>query len=371
MPPDAIPLHQLQRVLVVKLRHHGDVLLTSPLFTALKAAVPHVEIDALVYADTADMLTLHPDIGTVHCIDRQWKKLGPLAQLRAELGLLGRLRRRRYDLVIHLTEHWRGAWIARLSGARWAVTYRVPGRNRFWRFSFTHHAPRANPARRHTVESHLDALRRIGIQPLPEHRQLCLVAGDEADSSIDSALRQARLAGRPFIHIHPASRWLFKGWTVAAWIGLIDALQADGWPVLLTAAPDSKEKALVDAIQAGLSSPAASLAGQLSLKQLAALTDRAALFIGVDSAPMHIACAMNTPTIALFGPSGDLEWGPWNPSGQPAHRVIASQTHPCRPCGLDGCAGGKVSDCLVSIPVATVLEAARDLLADAELLATR
>jgi heptosyltransferase-3 len=144
MLADAIPLHQLQRVLVVKLRHHGDVLLTSPLFTALKAAAPHLEIDALVYADTAEMLTLHPDIAHVHGIDRKWKKLGPLAQLRAELGLLGSLRRRRYDLVIHLTEHWRGAWLARLLGARWAATYKVPGRNRFWQFSFSHHirAPR-------------------------------------------------------------------------------------------------------------------------------------------------------------------------------------------------------------------------------------
>lgn len=363
MPSDAIPLHQIQRVLVVKLRHHGDVLLTSPLFTALKAAVPHVEIDALVYADTADMLTLHPDIGTVHSIDRQWKKLGPWAQLRAELGLLGRLRRRRYDLIIHLTEHWRGAWLARLLGARWALTYRVAGRNRFWRFSFSHHVPRANPTRRHTVESHLDALRAIGIQPPPEHRQLSLVAGEEADAAIDKALRQARLADRRFVHIHPASRWLFKGWTVNAWIALIDALQADGYPVLLTAAPDTREKDLVEAIQAGLHSPAASLAGQLSLKQLAALSSRAALFIGVDSAPMHIACAMHTPAIALFGPSGDLEWGPWSPLGQPAHRVIASQQHPCRPCGIDGCAGSKVSDCLVSIPASTVLEAARAMLA--------
>ncbi len=363
MLADAIPLHQIQRVLVVKLRHHGDVLLTSPLFTALKAAAPHVEIDALVYADTAEMLTLHPAIDMVHSIDRQWKKLGPLAQLRAELGLLGRLRRRRYDLVIHLTEHWRGAWLARLSGARWAVTYKVPGRNRFWRFSFSHHIPRAAAGKRHTVESHLDALRRIGIQPSATQRQLCLVAGEEADRTVDGALRQAHLAGRQFVHIHPASRWWFKGWTVAAWIAVIDALQADGWPVLLTAAPDDKEKALVAAIQAGLRSPAASLAGQLSLKQLAALSARAALFIGVDSAPMHIACAMNTPTIALFGPSGDLEWGPWNPSGQPAHRVIASQSHACRPCGLDGCAGGKVSDCLVSLPASTVLDAARALLA--------
>ena len=362
MLADAIPLHHLQRVLVVKLRHHGDVLLTSPVFTALKAAAPHVEIDALVYADTAEMLTLHPAISEVHRIDRQWKKLGPLAQLRAELGLLGRLRLRRYDLVIHLTEHWRGAWLARLLGARWAVTYRVPGRNRFWRFSFSHHIPRAAPGRRHTVEAHLDALRRIGIQPAADKRQLCLMTDEADEVHVDHLLGAQQLAGQDFIHLHPASRWLFKGWTVANWVGLIDALQADGWPVILTAAPDQREQALVDAIMAELATPAINLAGQLSLKQLAALTGRAVLFIGVDSAPMHIAAAMSTPTIGLFGPSGDQEWGPWNPRWPDSCRVVASQHHACRPCGLDGCAGGKVSDCLVSLPVATVLATARELL---------
>jgi heptosyltransferase-3 len=100
------------------------------------------------------------------------------------------------------------------------------------------------------------------------------------------------------------------------------------------------------------------LAGQLSLKELAALTARARLFIGVDSAPMHIAAAMGTPTVALFGPSGDREWGPW---GVP-HRVVSSDAHPCRPCGIDGCGGGKVSDCLSSLSVDRVHAAVQELL---------
>jgi heptosyltransferase-3 len=102
------------------------------------------------------------------------------------------------------------------------------------------------------------------------------------------------------------------------------------------------------------------LTGQLSLKQLAALSARARIFVGVDSAPMHIAAAMRTPVVALFGPSGDQEWGPW----QVPHRVVSSTHHPCRPCGFDGCGGGKVSDCLTSIPAARVLGAVTQLLAE-------
>jgi heptosyltransferase-3 len=74
---------------------------------------------------------------------------------------------------------------------------------------------------------------------------------------------------------------------------------------------------------------------------------------------MHIAAAVGTPTVVLFGPSGDKQWGPW---GVP-FRVISSQQHPCRPCGIDGCGGGKVSDCLTSLSVDAVLTAAHELLA--------
>jgi heptosyltransferase-3 len=116
---------------------------------------------------------------------------------------------------------------------------------------------------------------------------------------------------------------------------------------------------MVERILAACRSTPVDLSGQLSLKALAALTQRAKLFIGVDSAPMHIAAAMGTPVVALFGPSGEIEWQPW----RVPHRVITSEAHPCRPCGNDGCGGGKVSECLTTIPAARVLAAADALLA--------
>jgi heptosyltransferase-3 len=358
---DAIPLDQLKRVLVVKLRHHGDVLLTSPVFSVLKNHAPHCEIDALVYADTAEMLTEHPAISELHTIDRNWKKLGLWGQASAELGLLRQLKHRQYDLIIHLTEHWRGAWLVRLLKPRWAVSYKQSGRGKRWSKRFTHLIENPKNALRHVVEAHLDALRRIGIPPSPEERRLTLVAGASADVSVEHHLQALGLAGKPFIHIHPASRWFFKCWPATQMAELITAIQAKGWPVVLTAAPSPDELAMVEAIQSQLAQPALSLAGKLSLKELAALTQKARLFVGVDSAPMHIAAAMATPVVALFGPSGDKQWGAWS-SGAPV-RLITSQLHPCRPCGVDGCGGGKVSDCLTHIPVSTVLTAVEELLA--------
>jgi len=158
---DAIDLSQLRRVLVIKLRHHGDVLLTSPVFSTLKNHAPHLIIDALLYKDTTDMLALHPAIEEIYTIDRAWKRAGKLIQVQQEWALLSTLRSKRYDLVIHLSEHPRGAWVTRLCGATFGVAPTLRRRNRWWKGSFTHFFPWAPGNTRHTVEIHLDALRRI------------------------------------------------------------------------------------------------------------------------------------------------------------------------------------------------------------------
>ncbi|MBK7238451.1 MAG: putative lipopolysaccharide heptosyltransferase III [Sterolibacteriaceae bacterium] len=359
MIEDAVPLDRVRRALIIKLRHHGDVLLTSPVISVLKNHAPQAEIDALVYADTAPMLALHPSLAQLHTVDRNWKQAGALAQARAEWRLLSALRARRYDLIVHLTDHPRGAWLARLLGARHAVGPKRNDEAGWWRRSFTHRYAQVARTGRHTVERNLDALRRIGIQPGEDERALTLVAGEQAQYRVSGLLHEHGLNARGFIQLHPASRWLFKCWPVERNAALLDALHGDGWPVVLTAAPDQRERDMVAAIAASSRAPALDLAGQLSLKELAALTARARLFVGVDSAPMHIAAAVGTPVVALFGPSSDSDWGPWGVEA----RVVTSTRHACRPCGLDGCGGGKISECLTTLPVERVLQAVRELLA--------
>ncbi|EEG10240.1 putative lipopolysaccharide heptosyltransferase III [Pseudogulbenkiania ferrooxidans] len=358
MLKDAIDLAAVKRVLVIKLRHHGDVLLTSPVFSVLKQHAPHAELDALVYHDTRDMITQHPAVSRVFTIDRQWKKLGMFGQLKAELALLARLRGRHYDLVVHLTEHKRGAWLTRLLKPRWAVA-RSGNYGKLFAKSFSHRYPVVAGNRRHTVELHLDALRRIGIQPGPDERALTLVPGANAEAVAGARLTALGLEPQRYILIHPTSRWLFKTWPVQHMASLIDALTARGEQVLLTAAPDPAELAMLEQIQQKLARPVASLAGQLTLKELAAVIDQARLFVGMDSVPMHMAAALQTPTVALFGPSGDIEWGPW----KVPHRVLTEPLS-CRPCGRDGCGGGKVSECLTLIGSERVLAAIDDVLAE-------
>jgi heptosyltransferase-3 len=350
-----IDFSSLQRVLIIKLRHHGDVLLTSPLFSLLKSRHPHLEIDALVYRETEPMLALHPAIHTIHCIDKAWKKLGTGDQLRQELGLMQALKTQDYDLIIHLTESWRGAILSRYLKPRYAISRRYSSRrSKLWLRSFTHHYSAPGGNRRHTVEIHLDALRHLGLHPSPAEQRLQVVAGSDAENSLRQKLGDV---SSPWIVIHPTSRWLFKCWRESHMAELIERLAANGRQIVITAGPDPRELAMVERILAQVTRPVTNLAGQLSLKELVSVIDRAELFVGVDSVPMHIASATQTPTVVLFGPSGENEWGPW----QNRASVITS-SHPCRPCGQDGCGNSKVSDCLTTIGTQRVIEAAQALL---------
>ena len=357
---DAIDLTRIRRALVIKLRHHGDVLLTSPVFSALKRAAPHVDVDALVYHETAAMLDRHPAISMLHTIDRALKQRSRFVALRAELRLWQVLRERGYDLVIHLTDHPRGAWLARLVGARYAVAIERDDAGAWWRSSFTHHYLIPRNTERHVVEQNLDALRRLGLWPSESDKPLVLVPGAAAEARVDALLAQHALARGRFVLMHPGSRWQFKSWTAVGSAAIVDMLAADGWPVVLTAAPDRAERALTHAIGAAARASVIDLSGQLALPELAALIARARMLIGVDSAPMHMASAMQTPVVALFGPSSEAAWGPW----RVAHRVVGSTVHSCRPCYINGCGGSNNSDCLITLPIARVATAVRELLAE-------
>jgi len=349
-PQDGIDVAQVKRALVIKLRHHGDVLLTSPVLSVLKRAAPHAEIDAMVYADTAAMLQGHPALSQLHLLPRgrqgAWHER--LAQERTHLATL---KARSYDLIVHLTDHPRGASLAWLLKPRWSVAFERNTGQWWWRRAFTHLArqPRGTP--RATVERNLDLLRRLGIHPEPAERAPTLAVSDEAVAAVQAKLRAAGWQGERYALVHPGSRWMFKVWTPQGNARVIEHLARSGLAVVLTAAPDVRESALADAIlqQAG-GVRVIDLRGQLTLGELGAAIRGASVFFGVDSVPMHIAAAVGTPGVALFGPSSEHEWGPWSRRFQ----VVASRVHPCRPCGIDGCGGSKRSDCLAMLPEAEV-----------------
>ena len=246
---DPVRCTVVRRVLVTKLRHHGDVLLASPVFTVLSAPLPAAEIDALVYRETAPMLEGHPAIAQLHTIDREWKQRGSLAQARAERRLLRTLRARRYDLIVHLTEHPRGAGSPACSPA---LLGRPGSRQAHWLWRTT--SPISTAFRAHasgTWSSRIST--RCGASACSPPSGPAAGAGPGrarraaacATCSRSKAWRRASSS-----RCIPGSRWLFKCWPPEHTAALLDRIVADGLRVAVTGAPDARERALVDAILA-------------------------------------------------------------------------------------------------------------------------
>lgn len=358
---DYPPLNDVKRALVIKMRHHGDVLLTSPLFSNLKRAIPSAQIDAFIYKDTLPMLEGHPDIANFILYDRGWKKLSVLKKIGREVSLLKTIRSRKYDLVINLTEGDRGAIAAWVSGSSIRVGFDPKKTGFFGKGKIYTHVVKACPHPRHTVERHLDVLRRIGIFPRPEERDLFLQIPEVAINTTLDLLQKEELRPRNYLVIHPVSRWRFKCLSTKQMAELIHILHERGERLVMTAGPDAQEMAMVEEILAQVPDvPVLNLAGKLSLKELAAWIQMSKALICVDSVPLHIASALKAPVVVMFGPTSEQNWGPWMHGRA---RVVA-QAVSCRPCYQDGCAGSKMSDCLYTMPLKMILSALDDVLAE-------
>lgn len=350
---DAVDLNRVQRVLIIKLQHLGDVLLTTPLISVLKEQYPHLEIDILIYQETAPILEANPHLRQVHTIDRHWKKKGILFQVQQEYRLLQALRHNRYELVINLTNRWRGGWLTRILAPKYSVSRAYSHRRgRLWQKSFTH-IYGIPPANRHAVELNLDAVRRLGVTITntdAKRLTFCVSAASEAKIT-QSLPAESGQAGK-LIVIHPTSRWMFKAWNPQGFAAVIDALHGLDFRVALISGPAREEMDYVLAILELTQTEVMNFAGQLTLNETAALIKRANCFFGLDSIAMHLAAALNTPSVALFGPTHDQVWHPW----MAPHQVLTSD-YPCRPCGLKGCGNGMLSECIQAVEPTTVVQA--------------
>ena len=343
------------KILILKFRNIGDVLLITPLLSNLKQYYPKAQIDVAINKGTESMVSLNPNINKLFIYDRGLIKSLPfIKKLWKELQFSFAFRQEQYDMVINLTEGDRGAQIAWLAGASVRIGY--PNKNWILKNAFTHYLPKQ--AFRHTLETNLDPLRVLDI---PINNKKVEIFWNKDDESF---VNDKMLNIEQFIHIHPVSRWLFKCIADQTMAEVIDYCEMVlNTKVIITAAPVLAELEKVSSILSLCKSDPVNLSGKLSLKQTAALNKKAKLFVGVDTAIMHMSAANNTPVFAFFGPSGMDHWGPWDNSMIQStyterngfqimgrHRVLA-ESRGCQPCGQDGCNGSKVSDCLMSLDI--------------------
>jgi len=339
-------LNDVRRIGVFKIRNIGDVLMITPALRALRESYPGAQITVIVNSFAAPMLENNPHIDRVLVYDRSLCKR-PWARFVQELHLAREIRRARFDLTIDYTSGDRTVKYCWLSGARTRVAYKNWQWKKWnWRnYAYTHlmQMPKGDM---HEVGKHLWLLEQFGIRS--EDKSLCLLTSREAQDWAKQLA--APYKPRKIVHIHPMARWLFKCWDDAKMAAVIDWLELEiKAKVFLTADAEGDEVARVSAIANHCKSSPVILAGKTTLAQLAALSEQADCFLGMDTAPMHIAAAVGTPVVALFGPTGVNSWHPWCDRQIALHKPC-----PCNQQKKQVCDWSGVRDCMQAITVAEV-----------------
>lgn len=339
-----------ERILIIKLRYIGDVLLATPVIRNLRLHFPRAHLAMVVNAGTEVVLRHNRCVDEVLAIDRGTvKSWNPIRRFRAPLGHIRWVRARRFDCVVDLTDADRSALIAFASGAPTRVGFRGEGR---WRKRLYTHLVTADWGRGHNVEYQLEALRALGLEVHSREPELPIAAEDEVQAAVWLA-RHGVGEGTPFVACHPGARWWSKQWPVEKWTALADRIQTeDGIPVIFLGG--TQESQFLERIRIGMRSPFRGGAEELQLLEMAAVLRRARAFVGNDNGPMHMAVALGTPVVALFGPSDPEVWGPRGTG----HHVIHRGLEYCRPCIHPRCVRGE-QNCMWKITVEEVAEAVR------------
>lgn len=358
-----------RRILLVCPQRIGDVLLATPLLRSMKRAWPKTEIDVLVFEGTESALEGNADVSSVIAVPQRSGTAARFQQLRQFW--------RQYDLAISPLPTDRARLSCWVAGRRTAGLVQPHWQDRTKALLLDHCLP-FDDLDTHTVSMGLRLGEALGIAP-------CFEVVPPSIALIQSSAllsRLAPLAGAPYAVLHPSPKFRYKMWTPAAWSALAQALRARGWAVVFTGSAAPSELAYVSGIASTLSAGVLNLAGMLSLGETAELIRRAGLYVGPDTAVTHIAAATGVPTVALFGPSNPVKWGPWParwhcldspwprvvPGGslRQGNVMLLQGAGDCVPCMLEGCERhlDSASDCLVKLPVAKVLTAIDALLAN-------
>ncbi len=331
----------MRNILVIKLRYIGDVLLATPVLESLRAAWPQARLTMAVNRGTEAVLAHNPHVNETMVVERMG--------LGGELDRLRQLRRRRFDCVIDLSDSDRAAVMTMMTGAPTRIGFNWEHR---WRgLAYTSVVEAAYGAM-HMVDYNLAALAPLGISS--EQVRPSLRTGPDDELAADRLVYEGGLTGVPWVMIHPGARYWFKAWPAERFAALIDRLGQEEIAVGLVG--DRRDHEVVEHIRGLTKRRPVSFVGRTSLLELAALMRRCALFIGNDAGPMHMAAAVGTPVVALFGPSDPAVWGPYSSWATAIYKGLD-----CRACFHPTCRRG-IENCMQQVAVDEVLKAVKKYL---------
>lgn len=349
------------RVLLIRLRLIGDVVLSTPVIRALRRSFPDARLTYLVERDAAPVVLQNPHLDDVIVVERT----RGLWRIADDLRLAWRLRRRRFDLVIDMHGGPRASWLAFATGARQRIGYDMPGRS----WMYTRAVPRARELRpRHSVLNQWDLLTAVeGWTPTtadPAVDGVEMPVDPGADRRIADRLAAAGiLPGDELVVLHVSANNPFRRWPEPAFAELAAGL-ARGGPrrrLVMSSGPSDRDAArrISDGARARLASDESARIvefGDFDLAELRALIGRSRLFVGGDTGPLHVAATTATPVVAIYGPTLPVRSTPWRSTDIPTESIEVAGL-PCRPCDQRVCEPGDFR-CLTTLKPDVVLAAA-------------
>ncbi len=299
------------RILVTRLSHIGDCVLTLPMVNELRRGLPDALIVWAMESPSHKLLSKHKTIDDVLVVPRGWmKSASSIRTMRHDL------KRYRFDIAIDPQSILKSALLSRLSGAKTRLGFGgVHGRE----LSPWFNNRRVIPATTHLVDRSLELIRPIVADAVFRHFGLEV---SENASRFATMFQKQQLDGRPFVVINPGASWPSKQWEISRFAELARALASDPGITSVVTWAGEIENAMADAI-VELSGGAAVIAPATSLPELAALLKASVMFIGCDTGPLHIAAAVGTTCIGMYGPTRPIDSGAYGLS----HVAIQARYH--------------------------------------------
>lgn len=334
----------VRKILVIQLGDIGDVVWAIPTFWSLKTAFPQSSLSVLVRNNYGDFLADDNRIDHIFTVNSE--------SALSSIQLLKNLRREKFDLLFDLRTDDRGAYTSFLSGAKIRGAMYSAKRSSWLNRAYTH-LIESCPVNKNipgAADQSLRIIRGFGIKETTTVPQILVL--DEVKEKISNLLSKEKVEKKSgWVSINPFSRWSYKEWGIDKWRELaIFIWQTYKMPMIITGSLEERKRA--DELAAGCKSPVHNFAGTITLRELAALLQMSRLHIGVDSAAPHIAVAVGTPTITIYGPS---DWREWTRTGD-KNMVVAADMD-CVPCRNKGCEGTNKSKCLDELSVTKVQDA--------------
>ena len=346
-------------ILVVVTRRIGDVLLATPLIRSMHRAWPDAHIDVLVFENTNGFIISNTDIRQIIIVP---EKLGFWKHLKFLLTLI-----RRYDLAISTLPGDRPTFYAWVGGKR-RIGILENHRKQRWKTLLLNSWTPFDNCGLHTVLMNLKLVDLLAIDPTCE----IVVSWRQSDEDHVKRTFPFNICSEPFALLHIYPKFSYKMWHQDGWVKLVQWLDSRGIRTVLSGSEEPKELSYVSHVFSFLPNSAVNVSGNFSLSEVAFITSHALVYVGPDTAITHMAAALGVPTIALYGPTNPVKWGPW-PIHHICHRnpyvmrgsqtvgnvvLVQGEGH-CVPCHEEGCDRNinSLSDCLQNLPATKVIEA--------------